>query len=375
MAGYHIDKDLSEFAHKNVSAAPNNSFSIAMILLVLVSAAQNGHSVNATAVSPDADSVFYRIDSSIRRMQDLFWQQSLRFLRKKKEKLHRRKCYITVDETHDSYTGKLHKKPLKELTKEQRTIRQYIHKYKPKNGDTGSFKYLVFSLVYGKKRRVLRVKALKRKESYWFFIGKTLKELSKEVSFECALMDRGFYVAELVDQLQREDIPFLIRAKLYDSTRTLYGIYWKWASYTYLFDNWLPTNLVLGRDFKGDEWGFLTNLHVKRLENLRHIYKKRWNTENIFKATDGIQLRIATSNHKTRMFSVYLSFLIYNAWQERRKKPTLLNHIKRLFKTILTAILQLCPHRDRLKLNIPIWEFVTLNSASAIQKHFFPSFC
>jgi len=359
MARYRIDNELSEFAHKNVSAAQNATFSISMVLLVLVSAAQNGHSVNATAVSPDADSVFYRIDSSIRRMQDLFWQQSLRFLRKKKEKLRRRKCYITIDETHDSYTGSLHKKPLKELTKEERTIRQYIHKYKPKNGDTGSFKYLVFSLVYGKKRRVLRVKALKRKESYWFFIGKTLKTLSKEISFECALMDRGFYVAELVDQLQKEDIPFLIRAKLYDSTRTLYGIYWKWASYNYLFDNWLPTHLVLGRDFKGDEWGFLTNLNVKRLENLRHIYKKRWNTENIFKATDGIQLRVATSNHKTRMFSVCLSFLIYNAWQKRKNKPTLLDHIKQLFKTLLKIILQLCPHRDRLKLNLPLWEFIT----------------
>jgi len=359
MARYRIDNELSEFAHKNVSAAQNATFSISMVLLVLVSAAQNGHSVNATAVSPDADSVFYRIDSSIRRMQDLFWQQSLRFLRKKKEKLRRRKCYITIDETHDSYTGRLHKKPLKELTKEERTIRQYIHKYKPKNGDTGSFKYLVFSLVYGKKRRVLRVKALKRKESYWFFIGKTLKTLSKEISFECALMDRGFYVAELVDQLQKEDIPFLIRAKLYDSTRTLYGIYWKWASYNYLFDNWLPTHLVLGRDFKGDEWGFLTNLNVKRLENLRHIYKKRWNTENIFKATDGIQLRVATSNHKTRMFSVCLSFLIYNAWQKRKNKPTLLDHIKQLFKTLLKIILQLCPHRDRLKLNLPLWEFIT----------------
>jgi hypothetical protein len=355
---YHsINKETSEFAHKNLSLAKNSFFSITMILLVILCAAQGAKSINSTAKSPNADTVFYRIDSSIRRMQDQLWKQGLDFLRRKKKKLRKIKCYITVDETYDSYTGKLHKKPITKLTKEQKTTRKYIHKYKIKRGDTGSFKYLVFALVYGNKKQVLCVKPLKRKEEYWSFVSETLKTLYNEVKFECALLDRGFYVAELVDELEKEKIPYLIRAKLCDTFRKVYGIFQTWRSYDYEVAEWAKTTLVLGKDFKGRDWGFITNLKVKNLENLRQIYKKRWNIENIFKATDGIQVQVATANHKTRLFAVCLSFLIYNNWQCRNKRPTLLNHVKQSIKKILKWLFR-SPYRDRFILNDPLWEFV-----------------
>lgn len=362
MVRHPIDKEMSIFAHKNLSVAKNNTFSILIILLVLIGAAQNSHTINATATSPDGDSVFYRIDTSIRQLQDQFWKNGLQFLRDKKKKLRRTKCYITVDETYDSYTGRLHKKPLDKLTKEQKTVRRYIHKYRIKRGDTGSFKYLVFALVYGNKKRVLRVKTLRRSEEYWLFVAKTLKELYQEVKFECALMDRGFYVAKLVNQLEKDNVPFLIRAKLSDTMKVIYGIYPEWISYDYPVKEWAWTTLVLGLDFLGRKWGFVTNLKIAKTKpkELRQIYKRRWNIENIFKATDGIQLRVATSNHLTRLFSVCLSFIVYNSWQEKNKRPTLLNHMKQIFKKILKAICKVCPYRDKLKLNDPLWEFIEI---------------
>ncbi|MBW2976699.1 transposase [Candidatus Woesearchaeota archaeon] len=321
-------------------------------------AAQEGHSVNATASAPDADSVFYRIDTSIRKMQDQFWGQTLKLLRRKKKKLAKVKCYITVDETYDSYTGNLHKKPVRELTREQKTIRQYIHEYQPKKGDTGSFKYLVFALVYGRKKMVLRAKALRRKEEYWSLVVRTLKELSSELKFECALMDRGFYVAELIDQLQKESIPFVVRACICDYMKIILGIYREWKIYEYDVAGWAKTKLILGRDFRGYPWGFVTNLSFNHLEDIRFLYKKRWNIENIFKATDGIQLKVATSNHITRMFAVCLSFLIYNAWQNKNMKPTLLDFIKKIFQVLFAFIRKISPYRDKFKLNLPLWDFL-----------------
>jgi len=358
MTRHHIDKEMSMFAHKNLSAESNNMFSIAMILLVLLTAAQNGHSVNATAASPNGDTVFYRFDTSIKQMQYQFWKQSVRFLRQRKRKLSKLKCYLTVDETHDSYTGNLHKKPLEELTREQKTTRQYIHSYKPKKGDTGSFKYLVFALVYGKKKRVLWVKSIRRQETYWLLVAEKLKELYKEVQFEYALMDRGFYVAELIDQLQQNNIPFVIRTCLCDHMRKILGIYREWKQYEYVVADKVPTKLILGRDWKGSPWGFVTNCTFNRLEDIRFVYKKRWNIENVFKATDGIQLRVATSNCLTKMFAVCLSFLIYNAWQNKNKRPTLLQFMKQLFHMLFVFIQNVCPYRDKFKLNILLWEFI-----------------
>ena len=354
----NIDKNVEEFAHKNILEKKNSVFSICMILLVLISAATNNHSVHSEAKAPNDDSVFYRIKTTIRQMEEQLWQQSLSFLRRKKEKLRRTKCYITIDETYDSYTGKHHKKDSKKLTKEEKAIQKYIHKYKPKKGDTGSFKYLVFALVYGNKRRVLRVKALKRKEKYKDFIVETLKEIQKEIPFECALLDRGFYDAKLIDDLQKANIPFIIRAKISKKMKKIYGIYRTWKSYEYLVSDWAKTTLILGKDIRNRQWCFVTNVQFNNCEDVRFVYKKRWNIENIFKATDGIQLRVATANHITRMFAVCLSFLIYNAWQNKNKRSTLLEFMKEIFLTLFCIVRRLDRFMELFRLNNPLWDFI-----------------
>lgn len=358
MSWITIDKNVHEFAHKNVSEKKNNLFSISMILLVLISAATNNHSIHSEAKAPNDDSVFYRIDTSIRQMENQFWQQSLAFLRRKKEKLKKTKCYITIDETHDSYTGKHHKKDSKKLSKEQKEIQKYIHKYKPKNGDTGSFKYLVIALVYGNKRCILCVKALKRKEKYTDFIVERLKDISKELSFECALFDRGFYNAKLINALQKEKIPFIIRAKISKKIKKIFGIYRTWKSYNHTVAAKAQTELILGKDLKNRLWGFVTNMKFKKLEDVRFIYKKRWNIENIFKATDGIQLRVATANHVTRMFAVCLSFLLYNAWQNKNKRSTLLEFMKDIFRILFSFVRRVSRCMEIFRLNNPLWDFI-----------------
>ena len=351
-------RELREFAYKNISKAANAVYSVTMVLLVLVAAAHNGHSVTSVANAPNEDTVFYRINTSVRLMQNQVWRQGLYFLRRKRKKLAQVKCYLTVDETYESYTGNLHKRPRDELTPQERTTRQYIHEYKVKRGDRGSFKYLVFALVYGKKRRVLRVKALKHKESYWLFVAKTLAELYVEVQYECALLDRGFYVAELVDQLRQDGVPYIIRARLCDTMRSFYGITFTWKAWEYKVAEWAETTLVLGRDPSGSPWGFLTNLEPGSWREVRSLYRKRWNIENIFKATDGIQLKVHTGNHVTRMFSVCLSFLLYNVWQNRNKRPTLLQHVKQCLEWLFEKIRKVLHYRDRLKLNILFWDFL-----------------
>jgi hypothetical protein len=215
-------------------------------------------------------------------------------------------------------------------------------------------------LVYGKKKHVLRIKALRTHEPYWLFVAQTLKELYAEVQFEAALLDRGFYVAELINQLQQDGIPFVIRARLCDYMRLILGIYREWKQYDYVVADWCNTNLILGRDWKFWPWGFVTNISFDNLEDIRFMYKKRWNIENIFKATDGIQVRVATNNHVTRLFCVCLSFLIYNAWQQRNTRPTLLEHLKQLIEAIFVLIRSVCPHRDKFKLNLPLWDLMQI---------------
>ena len=367
MVRHPIDKYAISFAAKNISKANNTTYTIAMILMVLVAASYGCHSVNSKAISPDADTVFYRIDTSIRILEIQFWKQGLQFLREKKKKLCKVKCYIIVDETYDSYTGKLlrkEKKAKEKLTVEEKKNLKYIHNYKPEKGDTGSYKYLVFAIVYGNKRRVLRVKAVKKKENCKNFIIKTLQDLKKEVSYECVMFDRGFYDGLFIEELKKNKIPFIVRAKISDYMKKIFGFYIEWKCYRdfEIGEHKVKGNLVLGVDFKDGKrakWAFITNLQFENWREVREVYKKRWNIEIIFKATDGIQLRAQTNNPATRLFCVCLSFLFYNAWQNKNRRGTLLNYILNALESIFDLIVKTVQfYRDKLKINIPFWDMI-----------------
>ena len=365
MVRHPIDKYAISFATKNISEKDNVTYAVTMILMVLVAASYGCHSVNSKAVSPDADTVFYRINTSIRALENQFWKQSLQFLREKKRKLVKVKSYIIVDETHDSYTGKLLKKAKKDkekLTNEEKQILRYIHKYKPHKGDTGSYKYLVFAIVYGNKRRILRVKAVKRKENCDNFIIKTLQALKKEVSYECVLFDRGFYDGLFKEELKRNKIPFIVRARISGYMKKIFGFYSEWKCYRdfEIGEYKVKGDLVLGVDFaegKRNKWAFITNMEFDNWYKVRDLYRKRWNIENVFKATDGIQLRAQTNNPTTRLFCVCLSFLFYDAWQNKNKRGTILNFVMNALESIFDFIARREEfYRDKLKLNIPFWD-------------------
>lgn len=377
-----IDKYVNAFVSKNVSSAKNVTYSLPVIVMVLVAAAWGGHSINSKALSPNADTIFYRIDTTVRRMENQLWRQSLQFLREKKKKLRKVKCYIIVDETHDSYTGrllkklKIAKKKLKsslklenkeKISQKNKVALKFIHKYKPKKGDAGSYKYLVFALVYGNKRRVLRVKAIKNKEKYKDFIIATLLELRKEVNYECVLFDRGFYDGLFIGNLKKNNIPFVVRARICKSMKTIYGFYRVWERYKdhEIGEHKVKGDLVLGVDYtsgKRTKWAFITNLEFENWYEVREIYRKRWNIENVFKATDGIQLRAQTNDPTTRLFCVCLSFLFYNAWQNKnkRKETTLMNFMMDILEKIFEFILRTLDrtiefYRDKLKISLPFW--------------------
>jgi hypothetical protein len=368
----HFDKNVILFAAKNISEASNVKYSASIIFLIFISASYEFGSINAKAIYPNPDTVFYRICGSISKMENQMLKLCIEHLIQKRRKYKKQKNYLVVDETYDSYTGKLLRKEKKhknKLSKAERYALKYLHFYKPKKGDTGSYKYLVISLVSGNKRRVLIVKALKRKEKYKKYIITTLLLLKTVIDFKCVLFDRGFYDGAFVEELKANNLPFILRARISKTMKKEYGFYLEWKCYTdFEIGNNGKGNLILGVESisgKRMKWAFITNMKFVNWYETRVIYRKRWNIENIFKATDGIQLRAQTSNPTTRMFCVCFSFLLYNAWQakNKRKHITLANFILACFEKTLCKIVRLAKttygcFRDKLKLkiNVPFWD-------------------
>jgi hypothetical protein len=136
------------------------------------------------------------------------------------------------------------------------------------------------------------------------------------------LFDRGFYDGLFIEELKKNNIPFVLRAGICKYMKEVFGFYdgWKMHEDYEIGEHKAKGNLVLGVDYttgKRNKWAFITNMEFENWYAVRKLYRKRWNIENIFKATDGIQLRAQTSDPTIRLFCVCLSFLFYNAWQNK----------------------------------------------------------
>ena len=351
MARQTIDENLKRFVRLNLSEESwNTQYSFQVVLLLLLTASWNASTIHARASMPNADTVHLRFSfQALEEMEAEFYRQNLVILKKLRWDK-RKKLFLVADETHDPYCGKFWHK--------------WIHKYKPKKGCTGSFCYLTIALVApGQWRRVVRCIPMSVKTDMTKILTETAVKIRAKIPYAAFLLDRGFYDKKYAFALQRVGIPFIIRAELRGRIKKRFEkittqerfLHWQQQGHDCLF-------LWLGWKYRGEKrfkWGYLTNLNLKWSQCV-YWYKRRWNIENIFKATDGIQLHIATAKIKPRLFAVLLSFMAYNEWQKRKHasaEPMSLSiFLEEMINTLLVTYLKTGPP---ILLHIPGWNINT----------------
>lgn len=305
-----IATETKRFVRLNLSIDRwNTQFGFQVVLLLLLAVSWNASTINARAEIPNEDTIYLRFQyQKLEEMEQEFYRQNKSILKRLRWD-RRKRIFLVADETYDAYYGKKKHK--------------WVCSYKPKKGSAGSFKFLTFALVApGQWRRVVRCIPVTRKQDMTALIVETSGEIRKYIRYDALLLDRGFYEKEVAFSLERANIPFLIRAeirgkiekKLQRIRHYKRRMHWQQEGYD-------PLTLWLGWKKQGNKtygWGFVTNIkHLSWVQCLAW-YKQRWNIENVFKATDGIQFKTATSKVKPRLFAVLLSFLLYNEWQQRK---------------------------------------------------------
>lgn len=306
-----IAKEIKRFVRLNLSIDRwNTQFGFQVVLLLLLTVSWTASTINASAHVPNEDTVYLRFQyQKLEEMEQEFYRQNKSVLKKMRWD-RRKRIFLVADETYDAYYGKKKHK--------------WVCSYKPKKGATGSFKFLTFALVApGQWRRVIRCVPITSKQNMTFLVVETAKELRKHIRYDALLLDRGFYEKDVAFSLQRANIPFLIRAEMRGKIeKKLKRIQHHKKCMHWQQEGYDPLTLWLGWKMQGSkkyEWGFVTNIRHLSWVQCLNWYRQRWNIENVFKATDGIQFRTATSKVKPRLFAALLSFLVYNEWQKRKR--------------------------------------------------------
>lgn len=336
MACNHIEAEIKSFMDKSFSKRHHNTVYTTLALAgVIFLAAWGGHSVADVAEEPSPDTVFYRMETTLECLNKVYRHFVEKVLHQNRGYFERHTPYLLIDETHESYTGKLLQKKWKSLSEKEQC--KYIHGYKQKAGDTGSFRFLTFALVGPTKKLIVRSIPViaddgkpspdgkRHPEDTVPQIIETIQWLRKHAAFRLVIMDRGYYNQDLIRAMNQLKIPYLIRARISETMQSMIaGMTTEWTAIEYFVgesssDNGERTTLVIGKD-QTDEWALVTNRLPLQAWRLRQYYKKRWNIENIFQVCDGINVHTNSTEIEKKLFCFLVSCLIYNLWQFSREK-------------------------------------------------------
>ena len=227
-----------------------------------------------------------------------------------------RKIIIAGDSTCDPYYG------------DDKSI--WIHGYKPKDGSTGSYQYLVISIVLNGTKLIVGALPLRKTDKIEKILEKLLSEVKPFIPIDAILLDRGFDSARVIDMLQRLKLGYLILWKKYD---------WHWGIFKSMgkekfrrmkrplkvkdeeSDFEVKTEMVFVKGIKieGDKktynWVFATNLKLSRPIRYIQLYKHRWAIETKFRVTDELWIKTKTKDIGKRFFLALFTMLLYNVWK------------------------------------------------------------
>jgi putative transposase len=298
--------------------ASNNKYEIHDHLHVLLTAAQHNDYLEGTCRSvsgaSDAETLFNRLAGvSPRRLVEAFKQDVLANLAGINRACRNRRMVLAADVTAEPYYGS--------------HPDTWVHKQKFHKGATGSYPFLVLSVLTSLRREVVGVLPLRRGDGKNRLLLTLLDGLKHRLHVEALLLDRGFDSGWLIQELKWRRIRFLLLWRQAEWTRRVFEDMgrrkWLRKRRTLLVgDCEVSFMLVFVKGVKigGDErtyrWVFATNMREKQpIKYILH-YRMRWGVETLFRVLDSLQVKTKTTDMGKRFFLVLISVYLYNTWKE-----------------------------------------------------------
>ena len=158
---------------------------------------------------PNADTLFWRFVkcASVDLILEEYTKTVKRNIEAVKGQIRRRRFIIAIDETHNPFYGKI----------KNQWIHDYTHGVK---GATGSYKYIVVSIVSGDLRFILRVIPIPKASMETDYYVRELLIFAKSlIPIEIVLFDRGFYTWGVINVLKELKLGYIIMVPNRDIAR------------------------------------------------------------------------------------------------------------------------------------------------------------
>ena len=276
------------------------------IIQTAIEAAVAASSIEATAKSANADTVFYHLGKlSVENTENMLKVHVAMMARHIKRRFGDRKFAVAIDYTDEMFYG------------DKET--QGVVGTKNKNGSNYAFKYMTVNIVTAGCRFFLFSYPIFARGNNWFYIEKALDCLEElGIKTYVLLLDKEFNESGTLELLETKNYRYVIPAdqdskfeRWKKSAKQLPAIFrgWKIAD--------AETTLVLLEE-DGHVYGYLTNLPEKFYRDnayvLSELYSKRWGIETAHRVEDNFRIYTTTKNGFVRYFFFIISVLLYNLW-------------------------------------------------------------
>ncbi|RCV64225.1 IS4 transposase [Methanophagales archaeon] len=295
---------------------------------------------------PNVDTLFWRLSECATK--DLILHEYKKVVKRHievaKGQIRRRRFIIAIDETHEPFYGRI-----KNL---------WIHDYRNGvKGATGSYKYIVVSIVSGNLRFILLVIPIPKISSDTdYYVKELLIFVKSLIPIEIVLLDRGFYSWGVINALQKLKLGYIILVPKYDKFKEWLkkgaGLHdhlgkLKRDKTTYK----ISTNIVILPDYKGFDWVFATNIKYDKIFRYVRYYKKRWGIETTFRVQDEVIVKTKSSIPMIRIALFVFECMLYNIWQFFKGRVPFRRFVNILFrrhiiKTAVFAVIALLGEKN-----------------------------
>jgi hypothetical protein len=258
-----------------------------------------------------ADAIHWHLQKVYFEDIQLYLKDFFDLLLKRLKHFNLRGVTVAFDETYLPYYGK--------------KWSLWIHGYNNKiKGATGSYKFMVCSIVLGEKRFVLYMLPMKRGDEAYEFLENILSHIEKYLNVRLVLCDRGFFSERVVSTLEKNNMKYIIltprnkKIKRYMKAKELHVTDFLKANYE-KSTHYTQVNYIFAYQIFGHDWAFTTNCRINVLA-LVMTYKGRWGIETIFRVMDFADIKSKSTEIVTRTFLFLVSIVLYNLWLEFKEK-------------------------------------------------------
>lgn len=140
-----------------------------------------------------------------------------------------------------------------------------------------------------------------------------------------ALLDRGFYSADVIRELQERELFYLVFARknslfknMLEGTKKSIIVEHVMTLNKDKTKTKISTNIALVKKVKNDDWVFATNLDITSNEIVKR-YSIRWNIETDFRVQDEARIKSKSKRSEVRLFYFIISLLLVFLWNQTQK--------------------------------------------------------